>query len=469
MKNVRALFSSAVIYALISGCAHLPAIPPPGQPITDKVPQIEASVIDLPVKVSLATITAHIDKAVPRGEDHDRGDDDWVIVSNIQGDVGYRYYWERTPIALNMNGNAINASTEVHYRQRGGLRSFVGWKTVCCGCGSEWPRVLKLNLSTTLDLRDDWRIEPHTVASPMRAAGGCASTELSFAAKRISNIVQDLLNNTAVNIDNGLRTALNPRAQAESAWEAIQNPIPMPDGASLLLQPQAVQISPLSGRGNELEFRVGLVARPRIVRGSVPAIKARPLPGPSAAAPGDNFHIALEEEIPFDLATGQLFGGLKGRMFVMGDKKVYIEKVRLYGSGDSAVMEVGIKVLGQWGTPLKTTIYLTGEPAYDAAARAIFIRRLDYTPETKDALAKADGWLLDERLRKSLADHARWYIGGKIDDERVKLERALNRDLNPHVRLSFSVQSMRPLSAGITATSLKAVIVSNGTAALTVR
>lgn len=469
MKNVRALLSSAVIYALLSGCAHLPAIPPPDQPVTDKVPTIEASVINLPITVSLAPVAALIDKAVTRSEDHDRGDDDWVVVSNIKGDVGYRYYWERTPITLNMNGGAIDASTEVHYRQRGGLRSFVGWKTVCCGCGGEWPRVMKLNLRTTLELRDDWRIEPHTVAGPMRAASGCASTELSFAAKRISNIVQNLLNNTAVNVDNYLRTAFNPRAQAESAWEAIQNPIPMPDGASLLLYPQAVQISPLNGRGNQLDLSVGLVTRPRIVKGSLPAVKARPLPGLSTGSPGDNFHIALEEEIPFDLATGQLSGGLKGRMYVMGNKKVYIEKVRLYGSGDSAVMEVEIKVPGPWGPPLKTAVYLTGEPAYDGAARAIFIRHLNYTPETKSALAKAAGWLLDERLRKSLADHARWYIGDRIDDERVKLERALNRDLNPHVRISGSVLAMRPLSSGVTATSLKAVIVSSGTAALTVR
>lgn len=472
MKKTWALFSSAVIYALLSGCAHIPAIPPPGRPVTDKVlPPVEASVINLPVTVQLAPAAAQADKAVPRGEDHDRGDNDWIIVSNIQGDVGYRYYWERTPITLNVNNGAINVSTEIRYRQRGGLRSFAGWKSVCCGCGADWPRAMKLGLRTTLTLTDDWQVEPHTVAVPMQAAVGCALTELGFATNRITGVARNLLKNTAASVDDYLRAELNPRvAKIQRAWRAIQDPIPMPGGESLLLHPEALRISTLNGGGDKLTFSIGLLTRPRIVKGSVPAIKARPLPATPEAPPGgEDFHVALVEEIPFDIAAGALSGAFKDRSYVIGNKKVYIEKVRLYGSGSSAVIEAELRADGPWGPHLRTKVYLTGEPEYDGAARAIFIGRLDYTPETKSVLAKAAGWLLDERLRKDLAGNARWYIGNRLDGQRSELERALNRDLNPHVRLNFSPLAVRTLSVGVTSSALKAVFVSDGTAGLTVR
>jgi len=471
MKKIRVLLPFVIIYALLSGCAHIPAIPPPDRPVADKAPPVEASVINIPVTMQLAPAAAVVDKAVPRAENHDRGDKDWIIISNIEGDVGYRYYWERTPITLNMNGGAITASTEVRYRQRGGLRSFFGWKSVCCGCGADWPRVMKLGLKTTLDINDDWRVEPHTVEVPMQSMVGCALTELAFATNRITGVARDLLKDTAAGVNEYLRTELDPKAKAQSAWRAMQDPIPMPGGESLFFYPEALRIGPLNGSGDRLAFSIGLVARPRIVKGGVTAMKARPLPGLSGTIPPEDgdFHVALEEEVPFDLAANKLFGALKDRSYVIGDKPVHIEKVRLYGSGDSAVIEAELMVKVHWGPPLRTKVYLAGEPAYDDAARTIFIKRLDYTPETKSVLAKAASWLLDERLRKDFAGHARWYIGDRLDARRSGFERALNRDLDPHVRLNFSLSAMRPLSVGMTSTALRAVFMSDGRAELAVR
>ncbi len=242
----------------------------------------------------------------------------------------------------------------------------------------------------------------------------------------------------------------------------MQSPILVSDGVHLALNPQAVHISPFNGQGDRLNFSIWITGKPKLIAGNFPPVSALPLPGLSIATPKNGFHIALAEELSFDFVSAKLAGNLEGKTHIIAGKKVLIEKVRLYGAGESAIMQVKIK-----GT-VKGTIYLTGTPSYDNVNKMLYIRDLDYTPETSQALAQVADWLLHSKFRQSLVEQAKWPIGNQIEESKERLQLALNRNLSDHVRISGKVLEVRPVAVGMTATSLKAVLIADGTAELNI-
>jgi hypothetical protein len=281
----------------------------------------------------------------------------------------------------------------------------------------------------------------------------------------IAGKIQDFFRRQASKSRNNIAQSIYVRQLAGKAWDALQGPIKLTADISLLLNPQSVHVSPLSGPDDMVKFVVGIVAKPKLIAGTVLPITAQP-PLPSllmTPVPQENgIHIALESLLSFDFLSNELTKRLEGRAYSANGGTVIVEKVRLYGSGGSVVMAVSVK-----GT-VKGTVYLTGMPVYDESARSISLRDPEYTVETKQVLVKVAGWLLHTKLREGLAERATWYVGDRIDAAKALLSDALNRNLSRHVRISGKVLSLRPVAVGMTATSIKAVIVADGTAEMNV-
>jgi hypothetical protein len=194
------------------------------------------------------------------------------------------------------------------------------------------------------------------------------------------------------------------------------------------------------------------------VSGDLPKTSPQSPPSFSMAQgqPESGFHIALDNELSFDFISAELTKKLEGKTYPVNGNTVIIKNMRVYGSGDSVIVEAKVK-----GTA-NGTIYLTGIPAYDESTTTLYIKDLDYTIETKNVLAKAADWLLHSELRDNLAGQAKWSIGDKIDAVKNSLTDALNRKVNQYVSISGKIQRVRPVAVGITNTSLKAVLVADG-------
>jgi len=277
--------------------------------------------------------------------------------------------------------------------------------------------------------------------------------------------IRRFLNRQITKVDDNVVNSDFIRKQASVAWDALQHPIPLTDNLALLLNPQSVHISPPSeqrDQGDKLTVVIGLVARPRIIANNASHPSAPPAPHLSAVLPGSSFHIELESELPYDIVGSELAKRLEGRVFARDNRRIRIEKVRVYGSGESAVLQLGVT-----GT-IKGTIYLKGLPAYDEPSRRLYIRDVDYTIETRQVLVKAGDWMFHTRLRESLEDAAKWYIGDRIDELSGFLTKALNRKLSQHVAISGKIDSIRPVAVGLTDNALRAILVLDGAAELNV-
>ncbi len=246
---------------------------------------------------------------------------------------------------------------------------------------------------------------------------------------------------------------------AGKALKALLGPIKLQNDLTLLLNPKAALVSPFTEHDGTLSVVLGLVARPKIIAGNVPATPNRSFPDISLTQePLENgFHIAITSELGFDYLSRELTARLAGTSYPVHGETAIIERVMLSASGEALIMAVNIK------GSIRGTLYVVGIPAYDDATRTMWVKNIDYTVETKAVLGRVADWLLHAKLRDSLAAHARWYIGDKLDAEKDILSQALNRSLNQQVSMSGKLSSLRPAAVNVTATSIKAIVIADGT------
>lgn len=275
----------------------------------------------------------------------------------------------------------------------------------------------------------------------------------------LAGAIRDFLGRQAAKLaNNDAVRDLFLRQQLGKAWDAIQAPLALTNGVSLLLDPQALALAPLEGTGNKAGVVVNITARPRIVAGAAPPRIAGRLPSfsISTAVADRGFHIALATELSFEYLGKELTKKLTGASSRIRGEYISVEKVRVSGSENSIVLAVSIK-----GT-VKGTVYLTGTPVYDESTRSLAVRNVEYTLETKQVLAKLADWMLHSGLRDSLAERASWSVGERIDAAREQLTRALNRELNPHVSVLGEIRTLAPSAVGLTPTSIRAVLLADG-------
>lgn len=288
--------------------------------------------------------------------------------------------------------------------------------------------------------------------------------DLTGQERNIAEKIRGFLQKQATRKDNNPLQNLYVRQIAGRAWDALQSPVKLTDDLFLQINPTAATISPLSGPSDTISVVVGLVAKPKLVARPVPPAPAQPLTTLTLAAvpPEKGFHIALESELSFEYLGSELTKKMGGRVYPAKGEAIVIENVTLYGSGSAVVVAVRVK------GAVRGTIYLTGTPVYDEAARSFAVQNLEYTVETKQVLVKAADWLLHSRLKDGLAERTTWPVGDRIDAAKDLLASALNRKLNQHVSISGSIGALRPVSVGITKSSIKAVLVADGTVELNV-
>jgi len=280
----------------------------------------------------------------------------------------------------------------------------------------------------------------------------------------ISGKLQNFLNGRPAVPDDELLNNIYLRMAVARAWDALQNPIRLNYDLSLLLNLQEVLVARPVRKRDTSTVLVGLVAMPSLVSGNMQKSSSQPAPKFSRTQElsRDGFHIAINNELSFNFIGEELTRNTAGVLYHSNGKRFRIDRIRIYASGDSAVLE--IKITGA----ASGTLYLSGTPAYDASAETLFLQNLDYTFETKNILARTTDWLLHSDLQATLSDQAKWFIGDKIAMVKDRLTEALNRKVNQYVSITGKVQRVRLEAVGVTNNSLKAVFRADGTAEISV-
>ena len=455
----RAAFAFGILGCIKPPPPHLAPHPAPENPLPP-------SSVDVPTTLDLQPVFTLIENSVQKTWPAEGA---WTYVPG-HDDMRYRYYAERTPFSLAMNGAVLTFGTVVNYRAEGQKKVLFAWIGGSCGYGGDWPRQVRVGFASTGAITSDYGLSTSTVLSDLTPLNTCNVTILNIdVTGSIMGAVRGPLDNATSTLDANTKL-LTAKPIMERGWGQMQAPQSLADATWLLVNPFDVRFGGLNGQGTVLTTSLGVSAKPTIVTGAKPTSPTLPLPPLTVGEPGKGFHVITEAVIDHATASGILNDAVKGKRLTYGSRHITVKGARVYGAGsDTLVVQI------DFNGSKRGHLYLYGRPQLENISQMLSVPDLDYTLETKDVAMKAASWLLDNQIRDLLRANARWDLKPALSTLRTRLDTALNRDLGNGVTLKGSVDDVEVLGIladgkathvrvradGTVSTSVKPAAVSN--------
>ncbi|MGI9045117.1 MAG: DUF4403 family protein [Gemmatimonadaceae bacterium] len=439
--------------ALLQACDARLAVdaPPPAMLAdADTLPTLPTSTLDIPLTYDLTPIVRALEGAVPRK----LGDiDERKPLSNPRMQIAYEA--TRGPFSVSLDGQTARITSVVTYKGRGFYNPRVGPDiSSSCGISDEQPRA-RLSIATSLRITPEWKLRGRTrIASVApyseERRDQCRVTAFRIdVTERVINATRSALEKQRPLIDRRI-AALDVKSRFEDWWHLLEQPIQLTDSVWLLIRPSAVRMGQNVGVRRTLVTALGFSASPVVMTGVKPVVTPSPLPPLAEAKVGDGLHILLEGVISYDLATDLLRKHLKGRKIERAGQTLQVRDVRLFGiGGGKLALEL------RFGGNVAGHIYFVGTPRYDAGANELFVPDLDYDVGSRNLLVSGVEWVRHDEVRNFFRDNARWSVGDVMQTGKEQLEKGLNRDLAPGVRLAAEVQQVQGLSVHARRTAIR--------------
>lgn len=466
---MRASICAITLAALpLAGCDRKLDIEAPAPAITadvDTLPSLPTSTLDIPLTYDLSPVVQALENAVPKkfGDLNKRHE----IPGQPRMHVAFEAF--RDPFRVSLDGQVAHLTAVVHYAGRGWYKAPVV-REVSGSCGTEGVRPrARIQVASTLRITPQWQlrgktriagVEPYSDATRDK----CRVTVFNISVTgRVIDATRNLLNDKRAMVDQKI-AAIDIRPRFEGWWHLLQRPIPLTDSVWLQINPSAVRMGETIGVKRTLVTALGFSASPRVVTGKQPATVETPLPPLHPAAVGDGLHILMEGILDYSLATRLLEKQLVGKIIEGKGQTLVIRNVRLFGIGGGRLaLELEFR-----GT-VSGLIYFIGTPRYMPGTNELFVPDLDYDAGSANLLVSGFEWVKHDDVREYFRKNARWAVGDVVQKGREQLEKGLNRELAPGVKLTAEVKKVQPLSVHARRDAIRLRAQADANARLTVR
>ncbi|HCT56258.1 MAG TPA: DUF4403 domain-containing protein [Gemmatimonas aurantiaca] len=433
-------------------CSNNPsagALPTPGDtstPASANVPPAPGALAVIPVRVPyvLSALRPSLDSLFPERDSLSE-----ARCANAAGLVCHQYVYRREGLTLNAVDSRLQIDTRLTYRARVG--TFGSARVAGCGYAPEPMRRADLQMTTALFWRRDWRIGARDTRLAATLRDPCLVTSLGVnATKTLQNVVDKQLAAFAAQADSAIPVAGDFKPLADSLWRSFLEPTSLDSLGALwlMLDPQAVRVTPFVGAGRNITTTLVLYARPRVVAGSKPRVAMRPLPALALGEGSADFRVPVSVELPYGEMQRRATQLLKDET---ARQSVKVDSVLLRGAGDSLFVDLGVS------GALNGRLTLVSRPTWDAAARELRLDDLDWTLQSRGRLSRIKATLaapLVSRAVRRATSGGRVPLGAQLDAIRSELLLKLNGTLAPGVVMGSSVRDVQILSVRPTATAI---------------
>jgi len=378
--------------------------------------------------------------------------------------------WKVSPILLSMKGEDIVYEVPIK------IWSNIKWEFNQFGIkmSDEFTAEasLRMTFNTKLKIGVFWTLEPQTtlqkydwIEKPV-VTGGSISLPVTFIADRVIKSQQKFITEA---IDNEIKHQIELRKYVEEGWNALHQPIQLYNNpnAWLRISPSAIAVTPLTGNKDYANATIRIDGVAETFIGSKPAVKLTNLPNATYTnTTSGDFVISLINEMTYEEASKIAHQHLAGQTFTNsnGKKKIHIDSVSIYGGGENLIIKT--KVSGN----VTGTIYLKGKPTYDSLTQTIYLKNLDYSIETKNAMVKTGNWILKSSLSKRIQEALRYSVA----EDMAKMKKEANTyissyNITKNTVVKASINQLAPKDIFITEGSIKAVIFATGSMKLSIK
>ncbi len=389
--------------------------------------------IDVPLEIDLGPYLQlaenNIDKTFRGGE------------SPCQG-LRYQYKMDRGKLSLNgKGGNRIGLGLDLTYAVKGeycamcfGQSCAVPTVGVSLGYGEPMKKA-HVGMESSIEILSNYQIKTKSkiteliAIDPIKLPLGIDVTNLIFnQAKPYVNEAMKMVDLEVSKID--VRGFIDP------AFKEMQNGISLNGMGYLMLNPQAIAISPLEFNKNTMKASVSIKASPEI-KSEVSTSRVQKLPGLTKYQKGDGFKVYTDVRMHYDSLAHQVMDFIKGQKFESGSQYIVVTRLRLFAVESRLGVEVDFE-----GSK-KGTLYLTGIPVYDSISQHIRVDDLQFDLKTKNILLKSAKWILSDKIRKEMQKAMNIDMKPQINEAKKMMNEALNTQYEYGIKLSGKINELK--------------------------
>lgn len=452
---------------MLSGCGSShpatepPPPPPPPFPLLAAIPETPRSTVRVPVSVDLDFLAAQVLKGLPQPLVRDSLRRELQLLPMAPPvKIGVRYQAGMETLVLRMTGNDLTATARIAFRVGGSVESG-GLSVPMPSCGERAGEPSGA-VDFTITGKLAWGPNGTFLFAPrpwaLKWIRPCELTSLHVRVEDIMNLpgvrgrIQGVIDDAIAKLPGAIRI----RPMAEQLWAQASRPVQLAPGAFLAIRPDTLHLGVLRGNGRILNTSLALLARPRISPDTTDSVIPMP-PLRVESSPDRGFRIDLHGRLPLPVVDSLLSSVLRPLALENGGKPVRIERARVYGGGDKAVVAI------TFTEPFRGEVFLRGEPEYDSTTDAIRFARLDFDLASSSFLLKTAATLLHGSIRQSIERAAVLPLG------RI-LPSLSGRDfaLADGIAANVTVSRLRPLGISLDDSVLQAWVRAEGTATLSV-
>ncbi|WP_411278817.1 DUF4403 family protein [Gemmatimonas sp.] len=425
--------------------APIPVAPRSASPVLSTSPVGAAEMAVVPVRVTfvLSALAPSLDSLFPVNDSLS------AARCAAIGLVCHQYVYRREPLRVRAEGPQLFIDTKLAYRAR--LGTIGGSARVAsCGYAPEAMRRATTSMQTSLYWRRDWKIGARNTRLAAALVGPCTVTALGVdATTTLQGVIDKQLALFAAEADTTIPTVGDFKPLADSLWKSFLEPTALDSTNSLwlVLDPQAVRVTPFAGNGPSIITTMVLYARPRVIAGAKPAVRMKPLPVLSLGTAPSEYTVPLSVELPF--------AELERRAALLLAQEtsagsVRVDSVHVRGMRDS--VRIDLTVSGS----LRGRLSLTSRMRWDAPTREIRLDDLDWSLESRGKLSRVKATLgapLVGRAVRRATNGGRVALGAQLDSVRAELMRKLNGPMAPGVVMGSSVRELQIIDVTATATA----------------
>lgn len=369
--------------------------------------------------------------------------------ANAVGLVCHQYVYRREPLRLRSEANRLFIDTDLSFRARLGVVG--GARVASCGYAPESMRRAALSMSTALYWRRDWRIGAQDTRLAATLRDPCVVTMLGVdATKTLQGVVDKQLATFAAQTDTTIPQVADFRPLADSLWKSFLEPTALDTLSSLwlVLDPEAVRVTPFVGSGVNVTTTLVLYARPRVVAGGKPYVRPRPLPSLALGQAPSEFSVPVTVELPFvEMAR-------RATLLLTEETRnqsVKVDSVFVRGGGDTVFVDLAVS------GALRGRLGLISRPRWDAASRELRLDDLDWTLQSQGALSRVKATLAAPLVALAVrraTSGGRVPLGAQLDSARAELLTKLNGTLAPGIVMGSSVREVKITGVSTTASGI---------------
>ena len=428
MRPARSLVA-ALLSCLAVG-APLRAQPPAPAPTT-AAPAM--AVVPVQVTYRLSALLPALDAAFPVRDSLDRAQ-----CAQALGLLCHQYAYQRTPLQLTSQGSRVTLRTQLAYRARVALpvAGLAG-----CGFAPEPPRRADVVVGLGLYWRRDWRIGTANTQVQANLIDPCRVTALNVdAVPVLRTLVDAQLKGVRQQVDSALPAVADLRPLADSLWRSFSEPIALDtlNTLWLVLNPEAVRVTPFAGDGPSIRTALVLYARPYVIGGTKPIVTVTPLPVLALGEAPTGFVVPVTVEMPFEEVDRRFLELLREETKGTG---MIVNGVRVRAAGSDSV-RIALDLDGQ----LRGTMTLAARLGWDQAAQELRLEGLDWSIESRGLMSRLKSTLgaplIGRALRKATGG-GKVPLGAQLDSVRTELFRTLNRPVALGTTLGANIAALR--------------------------